>query len=44
MQWILHRILAISGAADAPDDFDYENDDDAGAGDLEETEDESVTE
>jgi hypothetical protein len=33
MQWILHRITAMSGAAEAPDDSDNHGDGDGGGGD-----------
>lgn len=38
MQWILHRVLAMSGAAEAPDHAEYESDDDVGTRYLEEAE------
>lgn len=44
MQWVLHRALAMSGAAEAPEDDYYESDDDASAGDLEEVEEDPIAE
>lgn len=42
MQWNLHRVLAMSGAAEAPDD-ESQSDDDGSSSDLLEVEEESIT-